>query len=302
MIVTKHMWTDPAYADALAACGLDQVDRILRHTGGDVVAWSRTTDSVYVAPPGGGVGFYVKRYRYPTWSKRVRGTFRGTLFGAHRGVKEQRALAMMRALGAPAVRPVAYGSRRVGCFLTACFLVTEAAPGAANLTTFAQRAQRGEITLSFARRRQLVRKLAEQIVALHSAKFAHGRLFWRNLLVRDAPHGEPEFFLLDPEPPKRLERMGRGGRWWVWELAKLATSALPFTTRTERVRFMREYFQLTRLSEDAKAQLREIDRLAAGWERHEAQRIRMNARFELWSRMLADEQADAHAETGRGGA
>lgn len=292
------MWIDPAYQQTLARCGLDQVDKVLRRTDGDVVAWSRTTDSVYIAPPDGGVGFYIKRYTYPTWKKRLRGTFRGTFFGVHRGKKEHRALLLMRALGIPAVRPVAYGCRRVGNFLSASFLITEEVPGAPNLTTYAQRVTRGEVELSHRQRDALVRKLAEQIAAMHASNFAHGRPFWRNLLVREAPHGEPEFFLLDPEPPKRVERVGRGGDWWTRELAQLTTSAMPFTTRTERLRFMRHYLKLPRLTAEAKIQTREIGRLSEKWSKHEAQRVRMNARFELWTRMLADETA-REVEQGR---
>jgi hypothetical protein len=65
---------------------------------------------LYVPGTQGTPGFYVKRYFFPTWVKRLRGTLRGTFFGMHRGQAEYRALNAMRAVGVPAVRPVAYGA------------------------------------------------------------------------------------------------------------------------------------------------------------------------------------------------
>ncbi|MBN2445270.1 MAG: hypothetical protein JXO22_00975 [Phycisphaerae bacterium] len=289
MMHTDYMRMEPVYRDRLRAAGLDRVESVLSHQDGLIVAWSRTTDSVYVPAADGGVGFYVKRYLYPTWHKRFRGMLRGTFFGTHRGKAEARALNVMRNLGIPAVRPVAHGWRRVGHFVAACFLITEEVPGAPNLTTFGQEVKVGERQLTFAQRRAMTYELADLVSAMHGKGFAHGRLFWRNLLVRFSVTGAPEFALLDAEPPKRIERFGQGGHWWLHDLAKLAVSAIPFTRRTDRVRFMRRYFNMSALSADAKTQIHEMDRLGQPWHRHEAQRIRMNARFERWTRLLASE-------------
>ena len=110
---------------------------MLDRTDGRVAAWSRSTETLHVPGVDGAPGFFIKRYYYPTWRKRLRGAFRGTFFGVHRGRAEYGLLQEMRRLGLPAVRPVAYGSRRIGHFLKACFLVTEEIPGARNLTSFA---------------------------------------------------------------------------------------------------------------------------------------------------------------------
>ncbi len=293
MFHTDNMRTEPACRAALKAAGLDRVEDILTRTDGKIVAWSRTTDSTYIPAPNGGIGFYVKRYFYPTWARRFRGFFRGTFFGTHRAKAEARALHAMRELGVPAVRPVAYGWRRCGYLIAACFLITEDVPGAPNLTTFAQAVQSGETQLAHRQRMLMIERLAEMIARLHRTGFAHGRLFWRNVLVRWGPTAEPEFFLLDSEPPKRIERLGRGGRWWLWELAKMATSAIPFTTRTERLRFMRHYFGIKHLTADAKEQIGELSRMARQWCHHEQQRIRMNSRFVAWSKSLAAEESAA---------
>jgi len=298
MLRTDHIHIDPAYRAALHACGLQNVETVLARTAGRVAAWSRTTDTLYVPNPRGGPGFYVKRYYYPTWAKRLRGALRGTFFGRHRGQAESRLLNAMRSLGLPAVRPVAYGSRRVGHFVTACFLVTEEVPDACNLTTFARDVKSGQEVLDNYQRALIVQRFARQIAELHTAGFAHGQLFWRNVLIRFGLTGEPEFFFLDVRPRRGGRRIGRMNRWWLAELAHLAASARPFTTRTERMRFLVEYFGARRLPPDIKRRIREIDRLAQRWEKHERQRIKMNDLFEEWNRQLKVESKQQSFDEG----
>ena len=298
MIYTEHMRTDPAYRERLRACGLDTVANVLMRVEGRVAAWSRTTDTLYVASPDGAPGFYVKRHFFPNWTKRLRGTFRGTFFGMHRGQAEYRALNAMRAVGVPAVRAVAYGGRRVAHFLAACFLVTEEVPEAPNLTSFALDVLAGRRSLSGAERRALLSNLAEQLATMHSAGCSHGNLFWRNLLIRFGPDERPEFFFLDAQPLHSWQRFSPGGNWWQRELAQLTVSAMVFTTRTERLRFVREYLGGARATPDVKTQLRQIEQLAETWRRHEERRIRMNRLFEDWNRQLEEETRRANPDSG----
>lgn len=300
MIHTEHMRTDPAYRDRLRACGLDTVEKVLARVEGRITAWSRTTDTLYIPGAEGEPGFYVKRHYFPTWVKRLRGALRGTFFGMHRGQAEYLTLNSMRALGISAVRPVAYGGRRVAHFLCACFLITEEVPDAQNLTSYASAALHGEQRLDFAQRTALIRVLAEQLAAMHAAGCSHGNLFWRNLLVRYAPDGNPEFFFLDAQPLHSWERLSPGASWWLRELAQVAVSAMPFTSRTERLRFIRQYAGVTRSTDELKAELRYIERLASTWRQHEDRRIRMNTLFEKWNRQLTDEEQ--RARSGRGAA
>jgi hypothetical protein len=297
LISAEHMRIDPAYRARLQACGLDTVTQVLTRVDGRVAAWSRTTDTLHVPGPGDEPGFYVKRYFFPNWVKRLRGALRGTFFGMHRGQAEYRALQTLRRLGIPAVRPVAYGGGRIAHFLAACFLITEEVPDAVNLTTFALDVACGRRMLSLPQRRALVRTLAEQLAALRAAGCSHGNLLWRNVLVRYGPGGCPEFFFLDPQPPHSWQRATRGwsfavppgGDWWLHELAQVAVSAMPFTTRTERLRFMRHYLSATRLTPEIKLHLAHIQQLAETRRQHEDRRIRMNRLFEEWNRQLAEE-------------
>jgi tRNA A-37 threonylcarbamoyl transferase component Bud32 len=281
---------DPAYRAALAACGLDGVDRILAYVNGRVAAWSRTTDTTLAAGLPNEPGFYIKRYLYPTRIKRIRTMLRGTFLGTHRGQAEYRALENMRAAGISAVRPVAFGARRIAHFVTACFLVTEEVPEASNLTTFAEEVASGRRALSVAARQAMIDTLADQVSHMHGLGFSHGQLFWRNILIRMNPDQTPEFFFLDLAP-RRWRRMVSDQPWWQRELSHLAVSALPFTTRSDRLRFLRRYFKAPRLTRELKTQAREVAAGAGHWQRHETQRIKMNRLFDEWNRQLLHEQA-----------
>jgi hypothetical protein len=130
---------------------------------------------------------------------------------------------------------------------------------------------------------------------VHAAGFEHGQLFWRNFLVRLGPTGDPEFFFLDARPRRGRRWLGRSARWWLDELAHVAASAVPFTTRAERLRFLREYFGAERLTPEIRWYARLVDRLAPRWERHERQRIKMNNLFDEWNRQLEAELARAES-------
>lgn len=291
ILKSEHIRIDPAYRDALTQCGLVTVDAILDRTGDRVVAWSRTTDTVYVASGEAQPGFYVKRYFYRSWRKRMRGMLRGTFFGLHRGQAEARALESMRRRGIPAVRPVAWGVRRIGHFVTASFLVTEEVPEARNLTSFACAVRNQLIELSPRQRLTLCHRLADQVAALHTAGFVHGQLFWRNILVRTGLSEEPEFFFLDARPLVRYSGMNLLTSWQRAELAQLAASARPFTSRADRLRFARRYFRTDHFGPQQQLELRETDNRARRYAKHELQRIKMNGRFDAWNHELEHEMA-----------
>lgn len=280
-----------AYRESLASHGLDTVENVLGRATGRIAAWSRTTDVLVVPGHEGGPGFYIKRYRYPFWSNRIRCMFRGAFFGRHRALAEFRLLDQMRRLGIPSIRPIAYGARRVAHFVAASFLITEETPEAINLTSAAQ-APRPELT-SFAMRQQAAERLASLVAGAHELGFQHGQLFWRNILIRPDPVGAPEFFLLDPRPRCGRRWRAAGESWWTAELAQLLASALPFTTRTERLRFAHAYFGRRGLDRQMKGDLRTVDRQARRWRDHEQQRIQMNSFFEEWNRRLLEEPAPA---------
>lgn len=291
---TSQLWLDPAYREALRAVGLARMSDIIDFSGGRVVAWSRTTDTVFVESGRGGCGFFVKRYLFPRWRSRWRGALRGTFVGRHRALVEARLIQEMREMGLPAVRPVAVGCRRLAHFVTASVLITEAVPGAANLTQAAQDVAAGRVELSAAARRRLIDSLARHTAELHTAGYRHGQLFWRNILLRYGPDGSPTFFFLDPRP-RRGRLGGRSDNGWLRELAQLAASALAFSTPAERRRFVAAYRRARGGDAPNAEQVREIERMAETWRAHEARRIERAALFSEWACAEAREQRAAAA-------
>lgn len=292
MIATYQLWTEAPYRESLRAVGLARMSEILAYTGGRVVAWSRTTDTTFVPSGTDGSGFFLKRYLFPTWRSRWRGALRGTFVGRHRAEVEARLIREMRELGLPAVRPVAVGCRRVGHFVTASVLITEAVPGAMNLTQAVLELAAGRICFSPLARRRTIAALANYVADLHSAGYRHGQLFWRNILIRSAPGGDSEFFFLDPRPrPARLA--SRRDDAWLRELAQLNASALAFTTPAERRRFVVAYRRARNSPLPNSEQLARIERLAEKWRTHEAQRVARSGLFDEWGRAELREAAAA---------
>ena len=291
MLAWDVMRTDPAYRERLRAEGLDSVARVLGRVEGRVAAWSRSSETLYV--PGEGVlpGLFVKRYYFPRWKSRIRGALRGTFLGLHRGHAEYLALRDMRWTGVPAIRPLAYGVRLELGFVAACVLITEEVPGAVNLTTFAQQVADGRGRLSRAARGQMIRALAERVAEMHEAGISHGNLYWRNILVRPTPDGSYEYFFLDAQPLDLWERVRTRGEWWVRELAQLLVSALPFTNRADRLRFVKHYLCDRELSPALRRDLRRCEVQARAGRRHEQHRIRMNRLFDGWREALVREHA-----------
>jgi hypothetical protein len=173
--------------------------------------------------------------------------------------------------------------------VAACFLITEEVPEASNLTTFAEHVVSGRQPLSPTARQAMIHTLADQVSHMHELGFSHGQLFWRNILVRSNPDRTPEFFFLDAAP-RRWRKVASSQPWWQRELSHLTVSGLPFTTRSDRLRFLLRYFRATRLNAELKRQAREIAAGATQWQRHESQRIKMNRLFDKWNERLMREE------------
>jgi len=162
---------DPAYRAVLEQAGLASVEAVLRCHRGLVVAWSRSSDTIQVPLGDGRLAVFIKRYHYATWRRRIKPMLRGTFFGRSRARAEFEALQTMRRLGIPAVRPIAYGERRLWHFVRSCFLITEAVPGAIPLTRFVRQLSDCGPTERRAVMRELVVGLAEHVRRMHEAGF-----------------------------------------------------------------------------------------------------------------------------------
>ncbi len=279
------MYVDPAYHDELRRADLDTAENVLRCVGDRLAAWSRSTDAIQVDLRRNGTwpgSVFIKRYHYPRWKHRIRGMFRGTFVPRSSARAEYDALRVMRSLGIQAVRPVAYGERRIFHFLRSCFLVTEAVPNSISLATFAQRGTDGsESPIEPAARREIIASLARQIRHMHDSGFVHGRLFWRNILIRSMPDRRYEFYFLDASSGRRLWRKSVRRASIVKDLARMAAAARYLCTRADMVRFVRNYLSTRKLNGEHREWMRRVAAISERFVRHEVYRQALDDLFDM---------------------
>lgn len=281
MFVTNHITIDDAFQERLRAAGLETVGGVLNCLGHGLAAWSRTTDTIRVDLPDGLSTFYVKRYHYPRWKQRVRAMFRGTFFKACRAKNEYHTLRLMRALGIQAVRPVAWGERRVGHFVRSCFLITEGVPDAMALSSFIKQFGESRATARAVRlRREILSALARQIRHMHDAGFVHRDLFWRNVLIRALPDERFEFYFIDASVGKRIRLAQRRHENIVGDLAALGAVAPHFCSKADQLRFLLEYLDAETLSVENRAWLRRVQTKSDRLRPAELERFRRGAYFD----------------------
>jgi hypothetical protein len=61
---------------------------------------------------------------------------------------------------------------------------------------------------------------------------------------------------------------------------------LPFTRRSDRLRFLLHYSQVARLTPELRESARRVAALTRHWQQHETQRIKMNQLFDQWNDQL----------------
>ncbi|HUW84269.1 MAG TPA: lipopolysaccharide kinase InaA family protein [Phycisphaerae bacterium] len=269
---------DPDCAEWLQELGLSTVGGLLECLGDQVVAWSRSSDTIRVQAGRQTRWVYVKRYHYSTRARQMRGLLRGVFLGASRARREYVTLQAMRSAGVPAVRPIAYGERWHLLLLHSCALVTEGIPNGQSLMRLLRGALAdvgvAEVTRA---RRRLTRALAEQIRAMHQMGYAHGALFWRNVVVRPLDDGSYACHFLDPSGRGRMGRRGPGGRKAVCDIAALAAMAPGLLTRTECLRFAKWYLATDRLDAATRRWITRVLKMSARYRDHELYRWRLEA-------------------------
>lgn len=270
-----HLFIDRPFRELLARARLDSVTAVLACLGDRLAAWSRSSDTIFVSLPETATGIYIKRYHYPRWRLRFRGMFRGTFLFSSRARNEFHTLQLMRQLGIQAVRPIAYGERRIGHFVSSCFLITEAVPTAMPLSSFIKTfSHRRDTRRAIHARRDVLTSLARQVRHMHEAGFIHRDLFWRNVLIRCLPDEQFEFYFLDAPVGKRIRLPQRRHDNIVRDIAAMSALAPDFCSRADQMRFLLEYLNTDRLSTDDRRWLRQVQQRSDLM--REAELIRLN--------------------------
>ena len=228
----------------LAAVGLKGCDDFLALEG-EGVKRTRTfrVRLVTLRAEGAVRRFYVKGYFYQTWRDVRRGLFHNTLFGRPRVERELRSLEALVSLGFREVSPVAFGVRRRWGFQRAGFIMTEAMCGAESLDVLSARFLLDQAPDRRAARSMLT-ALAAWVRRLHECGYVDNDLFWRDILMAEGVDGDYRFGLID-SPRSRVSGGPQSFRRRVRDLAALASAADLVLSRTEQIRFLREYLGQT---------------------------------------------------------
>ncbi|HRW52930.1 MAG TPA: lipopolysaccharide kinase InaA family protein, partial [Phycisphaerae bacterium] len=216
-----------------------------------------------------------------------------TLFRRSRARSEYHALRLMRRLGIQAVRPVAFGERRILFFVRSCFLITESVPDAMPLSAFIQKfgAHRGT-PRSIEIRREILVSLARQVRHMHDAGFVHRDLFWRNVLIRCLPGDRFEFYFLDASVGRWIRMRRRRDDSIVADLAAMGAAAPHFCSKADQLRFLLEYLGVKTLDPENRAWLRRVQTQSDLLRPNELERLRRGRVFsEPQAETLAVDQA-----------
>ncbi len=235
---------DPAFARGAAARAFGSLDAVFALEG-ELVASDTMSEVLRLAIDGR--RYYVKRYR-----RAAKNPLRRWL-GRSRIRTEWENLRHFQAWGIPTAKVVAFGQERGVAGFSRGALVTAEIP---HTTDLARMAATGDPRLADRRWvAHVSRQLATAARSMHSRRFAHNDLKWRNLLVDDGP--QPTLFLIDCP----------SGEFWVppfleyrvvKDLACLDKVAKYHLSRTQRLRFYLDYAGRRRLAPADKQRIRRI--------------------------------------------
>jgi hypothetical protein len=254
---------DPAYRQRLALLGLDCVQKVLDFPGERILDCGPQCDLYRVeAASSQQPELFIKRFNYPTWSMRL--NFIGRcFFGRSRAKREFRCLRLMHRLGIQTSRALSWGERRQFGFLARSYLIIEGVPASDSLRDFAIRyfhkagSPRGRQL-----KRSMMDQLADQVRLMHGKNFCHGDLTWQNILIRPTPREDFEFFLINALRGKRVWAWWKRRRLRARDLAGIDAISSEFLTRADKIRFMKRYLQVNKLSPRDRQWMAEIRQLS----------------------------------------
>ncbi|UCD29035.1 MAG: hypothetical protein JSV03_00695 [Planctomycetota bacterium] len=243
---SDYMHIAEGAAELLDELGLNDVEAALSYRGGRFAALSSTSDTLEIFPPTGTEripSVYMKRYRYPKRSQRIKAVLRGSWFRKSRARFEFDRLSSMRTRGIRTIEPLAVGERRIAGLVTAGILITRGVAGQ-SLLSFAKTAD----DLSPADRRSIVTKLAQKVRRMHEAGVVHGSMVWRDIIIHKNVSGEYDFTFLDPGYVKRFYLPGCRRLGYMRDIIDLAATATLLCHKSDRLRFVKSYIGITKLN------------------------------------------------------
>jgi heptose I phosphotransferase len=239
--------------------GLRDFEAVMGFQGGKIFKEQgpRSVSRVSLVEAGGEEGFFLKRHRRAPWAEQVREFLhRGRFVSAAR--QEWESIWHLRQLGIATVEPVGLGELKRWGWGAGSFLITQELEGATRLTEFIPQHFAPPLhPCLLAEKRHLIRDLALLARRLHRGRFFHRDLYLGHFFVKPKQEEGYDLYLMD------LQRVIRP-RWWIrrWRIKDLAS--LDFSapggwfTASDRLRFYKQYRQISRLSREDKSLIRGI--------------------------------------------
>ncbi|MBI4586316.1 MAG: hypothetical protein HY717_20090 [Planctomycetes bacterium] len=175
-----------------------------------------------------------EKFPFPTWLL--------TAAMAPIGRREMANLRRVRALGAPAVKPVAAGEVGWGPFFFEYFIVTEEISGSYNLSEWLRdHGGKPQKEIPAARVFAALPRLAAALARLHRSRFYSRTLFAKNLLIYQGGAGEADFAIHDLPRARYAPDASLSLQHAVFDLACLDKWASACLSRAARLRLLKLY-------------------------------------------------------------
>jgi len=216
------------------------------------------------------VVIYLKRYGAPGfWEWLRRGVTRRNK--AATAVYDFAASMTLAEKGVSVPRPIAYGQEGGRFREKRSFVMIEELPHADALERLLpNRKEKSQDYLLLRDQKVLIDKIAKLIRKLHEGGYYHRDLYLSHIFLCRDHKGEERLSLIDLQ--RVFRPVLRKRRWQVKDLAQLYYSAVPYFSRTDMIRFIRAYYEDSRLDTKQKRLMRAIYRKAEKIARHDRNR------------------------------
>lgn len=238
------IWFNADFEDVVRQNSLLDFSRVMSLNEGEVIKHAvpeRKTVRLFLKNRDGFIAAYLKRHYPLDLSKFVVQLIK--LSPSRTACDEFRNIAAFHRAGIPTLAPIAAGLRRYGFFRTESFLVTQALEGVQKLDDYFSES----LPIPACKKRDIITRVALLVKKMHSCGFNHRDLYLCHILLDHMDR----LFLVD------LHRVDKRGevpeRWKVKDIAALNYSSPGHSfTLTDRIRFLKNYFGVNRLTKKEK--------------------------------------------------
>lgn len=226
------------YVETLLKIGIEDPGKMMRMGNAKLLHDDRrsTVASFPLLNSDIGKRVVLKQYKYPDLSRRIKDLFRPS-----KATRELRITNALLEIGIRTPAPLAIGECRKWRLLQKSFLITEEIVNSVTLRSYLAFFAPPLSEEKIREKRDFISCLAKEIKGIHGQGFFHGDLNIGHILVQNDGRGDILFCLLDFEHARLVKRIS--ARQIIDDLSSLNIQAPAFITRTDRLRFFKEYIK-----------------------------------------------------------